>query len=199
MISLVFLVSLIPAALVLPTFMTPGLPRIEAHLLTTFVALERAPRAEKLIDYAPEAGGPVLYRLPGNACFLRLGGQPGQTEWIRRDDLNRIEILVSAPGLAKAGGRFQPDGTAELRLGSQTVAVSVASPGLPTWRFTLEETPALQETLDADEATLRFTAIRAGQPVPEEVLSIAAGNLWQAIQGLDSCAIGAELPGVVGP
>lgn len=199
MLSLVFLISLVPAALALPSLMTPGLPTIEANLLTAFVSLEQMPRAEKLIDYAPEAGGPVLYRLPGNVCFLRLGGQPGQAEWVRRDEGNRIEILVSAPGLVQAGKRFDPEGTAELQLGDHAIAVPAASLGLPTWRLTLEETPALQEALDADEATLRFTAIRGGKPVPEEVLSIAAGNLWQAIQGLDSCAIGAELPGVVGP
>lgn len=177
----------------------PGVPRAIADGLSALRSLATLPQAEKLIDYAPEAGGPVLYRLPGNACFLRLGGQPGQTEWVRRDERNRIEILVSAPGLAQAGGRFGPEGTAELRLDGHAVAVPVASPGVPTWRFTLEETPALQQALDADEATLRFTAVRAGKPVPDEVLSIAAGNLWQAIQGLDSCAIGAELPGVVGP
>ncbi len=99
----------------------------------------------------------------------------------------------------QAGGRFDPEGTAELRLDGHAVAVPVTSPGLPTWRFTLEETPALQQALDADEATLRFIAVRAGKPVPDEVLSIAAGNLWQAIQGLESCASGAEPPGVVGP
>jgi hypothetical protein len=199
MIGLVFLISLVPAALALPSFMTPSLPTIEAHLLTAFVSLGQAPHAEKLIDYAPEAGGPVLYRLPGNVCFLRLGGQAGQTEWVRRDERNRIEILVSAPGLVRAGGRFDPEGTAELRLDGHAVAVPVAALGLPTWRFTLEETPALQQALDADEATLRFTAVRAGKPVPEEILSIAAGNLWQAIQGLESCASGAQPPGVVGP
>lgn len=178
----------------------PGVPEAISSALSALRGLAALPHAEKLIDYAPEAGGPVLYRLPGNVCFLRLhGGQAGQTEWVRRDERNRIEILVSAPGLVKAGGRFEPEGTAELRLGTHAVAVPVASPGLPTWRFTLEETPALQETLDADEATLRFIAIRGGKPVPEETLTIAAGNLWQAIQGLESCAAGAEPPGVVGP
>jgi hypothetical protein len=177
----------------------PGVPAAIADALSAFRSLTTLPHAEKLIDYAPEAGGPVLYRLPGNVCFLRLGQQPGQTEWVRRDGQGRIEITVSAPGLAQAGQRFVPDGTAELLLGGRPVAVPVVSPGLPTWRFTLEETPALQETLDADEATLRFTAIRGGKPVPAETLSIAAGNLWQGIQGLESCASGAELPGVVGP
>ncbi|MFE0758684.1 hypothetical protein ACFW16_32305 [Inquilinus sp. NPDC058860] len=177
----------------------PGLPQMgdgAAVAARTFAAL---PHAETLIDYAPEAGGPVLYRLPGNICFLRLARQAGQTEWVRRDGQGRIEIIVSAPGLALAGGRFDPDGTAELRLGDRPIAVPVASPGPPTWRLTLEDTPALQDALDAEEATLRFTAIRGGRPVPEESLTIEAGHLWEAIQGLESCALGAEPPGVVGP
>jgi hypothetical protein len=177
----------------------PGVPGAIADALSALRGLTALPHAEKLIDYAPEGGGPVLYRLPGNVCFLRLDRQPGQTEWVRRDDQGRIEITVSAPGLAESGNRFDPDGTAELQLGGRAVAVPVTSPGLPTWRFTLEDSPALQEMLDAEEAMLRFTATRGGKPVPEEVLSIAAGNLWEAIQGLESCAIGAELPGVVGP
>ena len=193
MLVLLGLVALSAAMLI------PGLPQMGDGLAEGVRAFAALPHAEKLIDYAPEGGGPVLYRLPGNVCFLRLGQQPGQTEWVRRDGQGRIEITVSAPGLAQAGGRFAPDGTAELQLAGHAVAVPVASSGFPTWRFTLEDTPALQEALDAEEATLRFTAIRGGKPVPEETLSIAAGNLWQAIQGLDSCAIGAELPGVIGP
>ena len=177
----------------------PGVPGAIADALSALRSLTTGPHAEKLIDYAPEPGGPVLYRLPGNVCFLRLGQQPGQTEWVRRDGQGRIEITVSAPGPAQAGQRFEPDGTAELRLGGRPVAVPVASLGAPTWRFTLEETPALQEMLDADGATLHFTAIRDGKAVPKETLSIAAANLWQGIQGLESCASGAELPGVVGP
>ncbi|MGO1080187.1 hypothetical protein [Inquilinus sp. CA228] len=183
----------------LATVLIPGLPQVGGGVADGVRAFTALPQAEKLIDYAPEGGGPVLYRLPGNVCFLRVDRQPGQTEWVRRDGQGRIEITVSAPGLAQAGERFETEGTAELQLGGRAVVIPVVSPGLPTWRFTLEETPALQETLDAEEATLRFTAIRGGKPVPEEVLSIAAGNLWQGIQGLDSCAIGAELPGVVGP
>lgn len=193
MLGLLALLTALAAVLI------PGLPQVGSGVAEGARAFAALPHAEKLIDYAPEAGGPVLYRLPGNVCFLRLGQQPGQTEWVRRDGQGRIEITVSAPGPVQAGQRFEPDGTAELRLGGRPVAVPVASPGLPTWRFTLEETPALQEMLDADEATFRFTAIRGGKPVPEETLSIAAGNLWQGIQGLESCAIGAELPGVVGP
>jgi hypothetical protein len=193
MLGLLGLVALFAAVLI------PGLPQVGDGLAEGVRAFAALPHAEKLIDYAPEGGGPVLYRLPGNVCFLRLGRQAGQTEWVRRDGQGRIEITVSAPGLAQADGRFDPDGTAELQLGGRALAVPVASPGAPTWRFTLEDSPALQETLDADEATLRFTAIRGGKPVPKEVLSIAAGNLWQGIQGLDSCAAGAELPGVVGP
>lgn len=177
----------------------PRVPGAIADGLSALRSLTTMPHAEKLIDYAPEGGGPVLYRLPGHVCFLRLDRQPGQTEWVRRDGQGRIEITVSAPGLAQAGGRFDPDGTAELRLGDRPIAVPVASLGLPTWRFTLEETPALQDALDAEEATLRFTAIRGGRPVPEETLSIAAGHLWEAIQGLESCALGAEPPDVVGP
>ncbi|MGK9170839.1 hypothetical protein KXR53_31375 [Inquilinus limosus] len=183
----------------LAAVLIPGLPQIgdgAAGAFRTFAAL---PDAEKLIDYAPDSGGPVLYRLPGNVCFLRLGRQAGQTEWIRRGDQGRIEIIVSAPGLASARHRFDPDGTAELRLGDRAVAVPVASPGLPTWRFTLEDTPALQEALDAEEATLRFTAIRGGKAVPDETLSIDATGLAEGLGGLDSCAMGAELPGVVGP
>jgi hypothetical protein len=193
MLGLLALLTALAAVLV------PGLPQVGDGLATASRTVAALPHAEKLIDYAPEGGGPVLYRLPGNVCFLRLNRQPGQTEWVRRDDQDRIEITVSAPGLAESGGRFAPEGTAELQLGGGAVAVPAASPGLPTWRFTLEDSPALQETLDAEEATLRFTAIRGGKPVPEEELSIAAGNLWEAIQGLESCAIGAELPGVVGP
>jgi len=193
MLGLLALLTALAAVLI------PGLPQVGSGVAEGARAFAALPSAEKLIDYAPEAGGPVLYRLPGNVCFLRLGQQPGQTEWVRRDGQGRIEITVSAPGPGQAGQRFEPDGTAELRLGGRSVAVPVASPGLPTWRFTLEETPALQEMLDADEATLRFTAIRGGKPVPEETLSIAAGNLWQGIQGLESCASGAEPPGVVGP
>ncbi|MGK9235286.1 hypothetical protein KXS07_21225 [Inquilinus limosus] len=177
----------------------PGVPGAIADALSVLHSLTTLPHAEKLIDYAPEGGGPVLYRLPGNVCFLRLARQAGQTGWIRRGDQGRIEILVSAPGLTQTGQRFEPEGTAELQLGGRPVAVPVASPGLPTWRFTLEDTPALHEALDAEEATLRFTAVRGGRPVPEETLSIEAGHLWEAIQGLESCAIGAELPGVVGP
>jgi len=177
----------------------PGVPGAIADALSALRSLATVPHAEKLIDYAPEAGGPVLYRLPGNVCFLRSGQKKVQVSWIRRDDRGRIEIIVSAPVLGFTGRRFDPDGTAQLDLAGQAVAVPVASPGFPTWRFTLEETPALKEALDADDATLRFTAIRGGKPVPDETLSIAAGNLWQAIQGLDSCASGAEVPGVVGP
>ncbi|KGM34281.1 hypothetical protein [Inquilinus limosus] len=178
----------------------PGVPEAISNALSALRSLSALPPAEKLIDYAPEAGGPVLYRLPGNICFLRTGQKKIQVNWIRRDDRGRIEIIVSAPALGSAGHRFDPaEGTAQLDLSGQAVTVPVSSPGFPTWRFTLEETPALQEALDADEATLRFTAIRGGKPVPEETLTIAAGNLWQAIQGLESCAAGAELPGVVGP
>jgi hypothetical protein len=197
MLSLVFLLSLASSLLTLPQVVGPRTPAAMVELFSTVSAAGQI-RPQHLIDYSAE-GRLALYRLPGNVCFLRLGGQAGQTAWVRRDDRNRIEILVSAPGLVQAGERFEPEGTAQLRLGGHTVAVPVASPGLPTWRFTLEETPALQKALDADEATLRFTAVRGGKPVPEETLSIAAGNLWQAIQGLDSCAIGAEMPGVVGP
>lgn len=193
MLGLLGLLALFAAVLI------PGLPQVGDGVAQGARAFAALPHAEKLIDYAPEGGGPVLYRLPGNVCFLRLGRQAGQTEWVRRDGQGRIEIIVSAPGLAQTGGRFDPDGTAELQLGGRAVAIPVVSPGLPTWRFTLEDSPALQEVLDAEEATLRFTAIRGGKPVPKEVLSIAAGNLWQGIQGLESCAIGAELPGVVGP
>ncbi|WP_026869228.1 hypothetical protein [Inquilinus limosus] len=177
----------------------PGLPQIGDGAATAFQTFATLPYAEKLIDYAPEGGGPVLYRLPGNVCFLRLARQAGQTEWIRRGDQGRIEIIVSAPGLARGGGRFEPEGTAELQLDGRPVAVPVASPGLPTWRFTLEDTPALHEALDAEEATLRFTAVRGGRPVPDETLSIDAAGLVEGLGGLDSCAIGAELPGVVGP
>ena len=143
----------------------------------------------------------MLYRLPGNACFLRSNLQPGQTSWIRRDDQGRIEITVSAPALARTGRSFDPaDGTARLQLGGKPVAVPVASPGAPTWRFTLDDTPALQAALDADTPEdLTFTAIRSGKPVPEETLAVATADLFQGLQGLDSCAIGAELPGVVGP
>jgi len=197
MLGLAFLLSLASGLLTLPQVVGPRTPAVAADLFDA-VAAAADVHAQHLIDYSAD-GRLALYRLPGNVCFLRLGGQAGQTAWVRRGDKNRIEILVSAPGLAQAGRRFAPDGTAELRLGGHAVAVPVASPGLPTWRFTLEETPALQRTLDADEATLRFIAVRGGKPVPEETLGIAAGNLWQAIQGLDSCAIGAELPGVVGP
>ena len=197
MLSLVFLLSLASSLLTLPQVVGPRTPGTMVDLFNAASAADEI-RAQHLIDYSAE-GRLALYRLPGNVCFLRLGGTAGQTEWVRRDDKNRVEILVSAPGLVQAGRRFAPDGTAQLRLGSRAVAVPVVSPGLPTWRFTLDETPALQKALDADEATLRFTAVRGGKAVPDETLSITAGNLWQAIQGLDSCAIGAEMPGVVGP
>ena len=186
----------------LVSLMAAPVPNIPGALQDATAALERVtamPTAKILIDYQPGEEGLRLYRLPGNVCFLRNGRKKVQVSWIRRDDRGRIEIIVSAPVLGFTGRRFDPDGTAQLDLAGQAVAVPVASPGFPTWRFTLEDTPALQEALDADEATLRFTAIRGGKPVPEEVLSIAAGNLWQGIQGLDSCAVGAELPGVVGP
>jgi hypothetical protein len=179
----------------------PAMNRALSEVTDALRMVADLPSAKRLLDYSPDGGGLVLYRLPGNACFLRSNLQLGQTSWIRRDDQGRIEITVSAPGLARAGRSFDPaDGTARLQLGGKPVAVPVASPGAPTWRFTLDDTPALQAALDADTPKdLSFTAIRGGKPVPDETLAIATADLFQGLQGLDSCAIGAELPGVVGP
>lgn len=160
------------------------------------------PQAGHLLDYSPETGDLGLFRLPGSVCFLRYGGQTDQTNWIRRDDQGRIEIIVSAPVLAHTGHRFDPaDGTARLELGGKAVAVPVTSPGAPTWRFTLEDTPALQAKLaaEAQDDGLRFTAIRGGRPVPDETIDVSTVDLAQALQGLDSCAMGAEPPAVIGP
>jgi len=195
------LVSLVPAVLISPVLLLPGVPGAGSRSASVVEAIAMLPRAERLLDYSPDSGGLVLYRLPGNACFLRSNLQPGQTSWIRRDDQGRIEITVSAPALARTGRSFDPaDGTARLQLGGKPVAVPVASPGAPTWRFALDDTPALQAALDADTPEdLSFTAIRGGKPVPDETLAIATADLFQGLQGLESCAIGAELPGVVGP
>jgi len=179
----------------------PAMNRALSETADALRMVAQLPNPERLIDYSPGSSGLVLYRLPGNTCFLRSNLQPGQTSWIRRDDQGRIEITVSAPALARTGRRFDPaDGTARLRLGGKPVAVPVASPGAPTWRFTLDDTPALQAALDADTPEdLSFTAIRGGKPVSDETLAVATADLFQGLQGLDSCAIGAELPGVVGP
>ncbi len=179
----------------------PAMNRALSEASTALRMVAGLPSAERLLDYSPSSGGLVLYRLPGNACFLRSNLQPGQTSWIRRNDQGRIEITVSAPGLARDGRSFDPaDGTARLQLGGKPVTVQVASPGPPTWRFALEDTPALQAALDADTPEdLSFTAIRGGKPVPDETLAIATADLFQGLQGLESCAIGADLPGVVGP
>lgn len=186
--------------LALAAFLIPGLPQAGTSLAQVMQAVAALPRAEPLIDYPPGSGALGLYRLPGNVCFLRTGRQTDQTNWIRRNAEGRIEITVSAPLLMYTGRRFDPaDGVARTQLGGSTVDVPATSPGAPTWRFTLDDTPALRAELDAEESGLRFTAIRDGEPVPAETLDVGTTGLAQGLAGLESCALGAELPGVVGP
>lgn len=173
-------------------------------LMAALSRVAAMPRAEQVLDYRPDfPEGLVLFRLPGDACFLKPRSAIQQL-WIRRDDQKRIEITILAP----LGSPFDfAGGQAALEVvdapASYRAEVPVASTGAPVWRFTLEDTPELRATLDrADEnflpATMHFTALRDGKPAGEP-LTIGISGLVEGLGGLDSCGSGAEPPGLVGP